>query len=215
MTDDEIERHLADALSPADVQPPADRVAALRARAEQARTARTDPAATDPAPVPLTPARRNRLLLALAAGVALLAAAGALGAAMTSGPEGSEQDLLARGVPEFTADLAGDGAQVSVDGSRAPEGRIVVLESDTLPILPLGEYYELWFVGPTDSPETPDRVSAGTFHPDYDDGLTLVVLHAAVDPDLFPELEITAEVADGDPAPSDDVVLRGPLEPTG
>lgn len=165
--------------------------------------------------MPLTPARRNRLLLALAAGVALLASAGALGAVLTSGPEGSEQDLLARGVPEFTADLAGDGAQVSVDGSRAPEGRIVVLESDTLPILPLGEYYELWFVGPTDSPESPDRISAGTFHPDYDDGYTLVVLHAAVDPGLFPQLEITAEVADGDPAPSDDVVLRGPLEPTG
>lgn len=227
MKDDDFERSLAEALTPTSVEPPADRVAALRARAEQARAeqaeagqvqgeqARAGRPGAPPRDQPLPPTqdRRPRLLLALAAGVALLVAAGAVGAAVTSGPEGSEQDLLARGVPEFAATLSDGGAEVVVDGSRAPEGRIVVLESDTLPMLPLGQYYELWFVGPDDTPGAPDRVSAGTFHPDYDDGTTLVVLHAAVDPTLFPSLEITREVGDGDPAPSSDVVLDGPLEP--
>lgn len=208
MTDDELETRLGDALAPPRQEPSAERVAALRARAEQARA---EQARTEQAPVP-TGRPRGRSLLALAAVTALLVAAGALGARLASGPAGSEQDLLARGEPEFRASLAREEVQVTLDGSRAPEGRIVVLESDTLPVLPLGEYYELWFVGPEDSPASPDRVSAGTFHPDYDDGRTLVVLHAAVDPDLFGEVEITAEVADGDPAPSEQVVLRGPLE---
>jgi len=45
-------------------------------------------------------------------------------------------------------------------------GRVIEFRSDDLAILPKGEYYELWFVGPGDSRRKSNRISAGTFHPD-------------------------------------------------
>lgn len=206
MNDDDLERELRDALAPPPAQPPADRVAALRARAELARAARGQGAPPSARPSPARP--RSRTLLGLAAGVALLGAGTVAGLAL-SGSDGD--DVLARGTPEFAAELSEGGVEVDIDGSAAPEGRIVVLESTTLPVLPVGDYYELWFVGADDAPGEPDRISAGTFHPD-EDGRTRVVLHAAVDPALYPEIEITAETADGDPAPSDVVLLDGQVQ---
>ena len=91
-------------------------------------------------------------------------------------------------------------------------GRIVTFRSDDLPILPKGEYYEVWFVGPGDRPERPNRISAGTFHPD-EQGRTAVELTAAVDPTKYPELSVTAEPADGDPSPNGTEVLRAPIRP--
>ncbi|WP_336923489.1 anti-sigma factor [Aquipuribacter sp. SD81] len=202
MNDDELERTLADALAPAPAAPSPERVAALRAAVEARRPGRR-PAAWSSVP------RRTRGVLALAAAAAVLVAAGAVGAALSD-----DDDVLARGEPEFTALLEADGgAVVDLSGALAPEGRIVEVDSEDLPELPRGEYYELWFVGPDDDlPGGPaDRVSAGTFHPPYGGGPTYVVLHAAVDPALFPEAEITREVADGDPAPSRDVVARSGL----
>lgn len=236
MTDDKLERQLAAALTPPSAVPTRDRVAELRARASRVRATRegatgddatlpgqpavdvpsldppsaTPPSATPPRSAPSD--RGSRRLFALVAGIALLGAGTAVGTAVGDRTGDDEADLLARGTPEFEAFLSGSGVTVAVDGSAAPEGRIVVLESETLPMLPVGEFYELWFVAPDDTVEQPNRISAGTFHPSYDDGDTLVVLHAAVDPGLFPELEITAEVDDGDPAPSTDTVLRGPVD---
>lgn len=213
MNDEEISRQLGDVLVEPMAEPPPERVAALRARVAQARDDLRSAASSGAAPAPVDGRAdprptRSRTWLQLAAGLVVGAGLAGLLIGLT---DDDEADLLARGEPEFAAALSAGGVSVDVDGSAAPEGRIVVLQSETLPMLPTGEYYELWFVGPSDSPRSPDRVSAGTFHPD-DEGQTLVVLHAAVDPSLFPELEITAETADGDPAPSDDVVLRGPLE---
>ena len=62
--------------------------------------------------------------------------------------------------------------------------------------------------GPGDSPDAPNRISAGTFHPD-EKGRSRVALTAAVDPSKYPTLVGTAELRDGDPAPSDREVLRG------
>ena len=64
-------------------------------------------------------------------------------------------------------------------------GRVIDLDTEVLPILPTGEYYQLWFVGPGDSPASPDRISAGTFHPDPD-GRSDVQFAAAVNPELLP-----------------------------
>jgi len=97
------------------------------------------------------------------------------------------------------------GGSASVEVREIGIGRVIDLESDDLAILPKGEYYELWFVGPGDSPSDPNRISAGTFHPDVD-GNSDVELKAAVDPVLFPVIEITAEPADGDPVSSGNVV---------
>jgi hypothetical protein len=62
-----------------------------------------------------------------------------------------------------------------------------------------------------DTPESQNRILAGTFHPDTE-GKTDVVLTAAVDPRLYPILVITAEPGDGDPRPSDTEILRGELD---
>ena len=90
--------------------------------------------------------------------VALLAGAVVVGAVMGDGGE--------------TVEFA--GSMVGPDGERVADlrivatgiGRVVELDTDALPILPTGELYELWFVGPGDSLATPNRISAGTFHPD-------------------------------------------------
>ena len=86
-------------------------------------------------------------------------------------------------------------------------GRLISFRSDELPILPTGEYYELWFVGPGDSPETPNRISAGTFHPN-ERGRSRVEFTAAVDPAKYPILSVTAEPGDGNPARTGPEVLR-------
>lgn len=82
-----------------------------------------------------------------------------------------------------------------------------------LPILPKGEYYELWFLAPDDRPGSPDRVSAGTFHPDLN-GNTDVTFSAAVDPTIPTRVEVTAEPGNGNPQPSGKVVLRAKVGPS-
>lgn len=98
-------------------------------------------------------------------------------------------------------------ATASVEVRRTGIGRVVTFSSDTLPIRPKGDYYELWFVGPGDRPGRPNRISAGTFHPD-EDGRSFVRFAAAVDPKLYPTLVVTAEPGDGDPRPTGPEVLR-------
>ena len=141
--------------------------------------------------------------LALAAAVTVLLAGG----------------LLAGGLLDRTGDRAAvelEAVLTSPDGgleraqvvvARTGIGREISLRSDDLPILPKGEYYELWFVGPGDTPERPNRISAGTFHPD-ERGRSVVELTAAVDPALYPVLSVTAEPADGNPQRTGPEVLR-------
>jgi anti-sigma-K factor RskA len=98
-------------------------------------------------------------------------------------------------------------AVASVEVRRTGIGRVIAFESDSLPILPKGDYYELWFVGPGDRPGARNRISAGTFHPD-ENGRSRVDFSAAVDPALYPVLSVTAEPGDGDPSPTGPEVLR-------
>jgi hypothetical protein len=113
------------------------------------------------------------------------------------------------GVVEFSGPLlAPDGSiagQVTV--RRVDTGRVVRLASDTLPVLPAGAFYEVWFVGPGDTPGAPNRISAGTFHPDRN-GRSAVQLLAAVDPTRYPEIAVTAEQGDGEPRATGPDVLR-------
>jgi hypothetical protein len=91
--------------------------------------------------------------------------------------------------------------------ARTGIGRVIELDTDELPILPTGEYYEVWFVAPGENDGAANRISAGTFHPDPD-GRSSVRFAAAVDPAKFPTVEITAEPGDGNPAATGPVVLR-------
>jgi Anti-sigma-K factor rskA len=67
--------------------------------------------------------------------------------------------------------------------------------------------YELWFAAPGDTRRRPDRVSAGTFHPD-EAGRGTVRLLAAADPKRFPRLSVTLEPVDGNPRRTGPEVLR-------
>lgn len=145
--------------------------------------------------------RGARLAAAAAVAGVVLGGAAFLGARLLDADE--------PGTLEVQAVLAGDNGRIeaAAEVRKVDIGRIVEFRSDDLPILPTGEFYELWFVGPGDSPETPNRISAGTFHPD-EQGRSRVTLTAAVDPAKYPVLVVTAEPGDGDPAPSDVEVLR-------
>jgi Anti-sigma-K factor rskA len=143
--------------------------------------------------------RLGRPALALAGTAAMAAAA----VALVLGRGGATDDLELRTALESPT----GSASASVDVRKTGIGRVITFRSTTLPILPKGDYYELWFVGPGDTRSRPNRISAGTFHPD-EEGRSNVHFAAAVDPALYPMLSVTAEPGDGDPRPTGPEVLR-------
>ncbi len=201
----------------AQLAPPFEVPAGLAAGVLAAVAAADQPSGSDPGALEARPEptaeggapRRRRLAWPRLAGLGLAGAA-ALAAAVVIGLQLGDQDPTRSEAPPIelagtltTPDGAGGGELVV---SLLASGRRVSFESETLPILPKGEFYEVWFVGPGDAPARPNRISAGTFHPD-EQGLTDVTLHAAVDPALFPRVEITAEPGDGSPAVDGELVL--------
>lgn len=203
IADDDLLGDLASALTPDARTAPPERIAALRAAARN-RVPAADQVST------VGPRLASRLLrIAVAAAVA--AAAFALGGVVLD-RGGAGDDLLAGGVVEFETTLtASDSpARATVTGIRTGIGRVVQLRTDDLPILPTGELYELWFVGPGDTRSDPNRISAGTFHPD-EQGRSHVDLTAAANPAVYPELVITAEPGDGNPAATGPEVLRATI----
>ncbi len=200
--DGQLLDELRAALAPEPRTPDAVRVAALR----DAVSAR---AATTPTPMhSRPPATRWWLVPVLAAG-----SAAAVVAAFLAGGIVIDDDAPAAEA-EFAATLVGpegSDATASVTGTEIGIGRVIRLETDDLPILPKGELYQVWFVGAGDTPERPNRISAGTFHPDLE-GRSEATFTAAVDPTIYPTISVTAEPGDGDPQPSDVEVLRADVE---
>jgi hypothetical protein len=196
--DRELLTRLAHALDTAPASPAPDRIAALRTEAEWHRrvSAGTAPRRHRPR---LTP------WLAAAAAVAALTA----GVTITQ-HLGSDETVA--GTVEYNGPMVGAGGEpvAELRVVAAGIGRVIELDTDALPILPRGEYYELWFVAPDDTAGAPHRISAGTFHPDPA-GRSDVRFVAAVDPTLFPVVEVTAEPGARDPAPNGRVVLRTTL----
>lgn len=201
-TDEELLEMLARALAPADRAPGADRVAAL-----QAAVARQTEAASSRLPEP----NRIRLLrrAPMLAAAAAVAVAFLVGATLAERRENPDQAISVEFEVALRSPAGGPAADVV--GIKTGIGRIVHLRSDSLPILPTGEYYEIWFVGPGDTPARPNRISAGTFHPD-EQGRSEVELTAAVDPAKYEELSVTAEPGDGNPLPNGPEVLRARLQ---
>lgn len=194
--DDELAERLRVALELPHREPSAERVAALRAQAAAAHPGTS---------VRALSSERRPTLVRWAAAAAVVIALLVSGVALAvAGRDRSADDV------EFAGALVGPGAEATATVRRTAIGRVVHLETDELQILPTGEFYEVWFASANDSPERPDRISAGTFHPDAQ-GRTDVQLAAAVDPALFPVLLVTAEPGDGDPAPSGPEVLRAVL----
>lgn len=167
-----------------------------------------------PAPTPEPKPRRSWFRMPrLLPGLSMAAAAVAVVViAVLAGIQfGEDEDggLGQKGEIELVANLQGPGnEQAGLTVTKLATGREIQFETTTLPILPTGEFYELWFVGPGDSPKNRNRISAGTFHPD-ENGNTNVLLHAAVDPAKLPRVEVTAEPrADDDPDSLGPVVLH-------
>ncbi len=151
---------------------------------------------------PVRPPRRSWRWPTVAVGVGAAAAAAALVLAVGIGSRPGELELQA-----VLSAPSGSAASASVDVRETGIGRVIAFRSESLPILPKGDYYELWFVGPGDRPGRRNRISAGTFHPD-EEGRSHVRFAAAVDPATFPVLSVTAEPGDGDPRPTGPEVLR-------
>lgn len=187
-----LSRAIRDAIIP--TAPPA----ALEARV-------LDAVAREAEPAPRRPRGLARLwrprLVPVLAGAAAAVAAVVLGVSLLqgNGPGALELRTVLRAP-------SGQGS-ASIEVRKTGIGRVVTLESDTLPILPKRDYYELWFVGPGDRPGHRNRISAGTFHPD-EHGRSVVRFAAAVDPKIYPMLVVTAEPGDGDPRPTGPEVLR-------
>jgi Anti-sigma-K factor rskA len=195
--DAELVDLLVRVLDEAPPQPAAGRVAALRALAEAARQESLRPRR-----------RRSAWLAAAAVGVGVL---GGFSAGRLLGGDGSSP--TASGETEYEGVLyapSGEPAAARLTVVRTGIGRVVELDTEVLPILPAGELYEVWFVGPAGEGQAAPRISAGTFHPDPD-GRSRVRLAAAVDPARYPTVEVTAEPGDGDPAATGPVVLRTTL----
>lgn len=205
--DDDILDQLGAALRPEPRPLEDDRVRALRAAVAER--------ASGGAPTKATPLRGlSRRAIGPVVGVAAAVGAFVLGGTLLRGSdEPAREDLLAGATVEFETSLrAPEGdATAEVTGVLTGIGRIVQLRTDELAILPKGEFYEVWFIGPGDTPRSPNRISAGTFHPD-EQGRSRVDLTAAVNPELYPELSVTAEPGDGDPLPTGPEVLRADIE---
>ncbi len=152
--------------------------------------------------------RRWRTPLAAAA-VALFALALGFGGGRLLRQDPPDPEPIIEYAGPLTAPDGSVGAEVTVE--KVGIGRVITFDSETLPILPVGELYQVWFVGPDDAPGAPQRISAGTFHPDSD-GRSSVQLVAAVDPASYPRIVVTAEPAGGDPAPNGPEVLRATIE---
>jgi anti-sigma-K factor RskA len=141
---------------------------------------------------------RRRPLLRLAAVAAALVVALVGGVVVSQlGDRGQVVELAAAPghAGRATAELrqAGDGVQVDmeVSGLAPNQG---------------GSVYECWFVGPGDTVERPNRVSAGTFRVGADGRATLR-LHSAADLRRFPVMGVTLENDGGDPRRTGDKIL--------
>ena len=182
-------------------QPPAD----LQAKTFMAIEREAGSRVMAPAP-PARPVRRRRRF-ALRIAFAGLAAVAVVAAGLAGVRYGEQRQP---GTSEVDTALVapGGGEAGSALVTATGIGRLVKIESDSLPVLDNdAEFYEAWFVAPGDTPEEQNRVSAGTFHPD-EQGKTSVRLTAAVVPANYPVLSVTREPRDGDPRPTGREVLR-------
>jgi hypothetical protein len=130
----------------------------------------------------------------------LAAAAVVLVAALSSGG-GSP-------APEFSAAVSGTalapGAKGTATLTKTTSGWRIQLSASGLPRLANGRYYQAWLKSPSGI-----LVPVGTFNE-----ARRVTLWAGVAPSAFPELTITRQSANGNPASSGERVLAGAVHST-
>jgi anti-sigma-K factor RskA len=148
-----------------------------------------------------TPARsRSRWRLLIPAAAALLVV-GVLGVGLLWANLGDSSS----GLP-LTATALAPGASGVVRGEPAGENIRIELEVQGLPELGEDEYYEMWYAREDDG----GRISCGAFRT-APEGKTIVNFTTPLNAREYPEIEITREPDDGDPASSGEAVLEGDL----
>jgi anti-sigma-K factor RskA len=149
--------------------------------------------------------RRRRLRLALTAVAACLVLVVAFVGGYTLSRVGPFAD---RGrVIEFAlAAPDGGAARATAKVRQVGDGLAITMEVSGLAPNPPGSVYECWYVGPGDSLERPNRVSAGTFTVGAD-GRASLRMHSAADLQRYPAMGVTLERDRGNPARTGDKVL--------
>jgi anti-sigma-K factor RskA len=145
--------------------------------------------------------RRRRLGWRLPIAVGAVTAAAAAVAAVAVVVPGDRGDRFA------LESVRGEAVDVAATVQVTDVGREVTLDISRLRDPRPKGLYELWFVAPDDTRRRPNRISAGTFHPDAD-GTGRVRLLAAADPQRYPRLSVTLEPNDGNPRWTGKEVLR-------
>jgi anti-sigma-K factor RskA len=105
----------------------------------------------------------------------------------------------------LSATSAAPQAGGELRGEQIGDNLKVELDTWGLPEPEDGGYYEMWYANAAG-----ERISCGTFSA-TPDGVATVSMSAPVSAVAYPEVEITQESDDGDPASSGKVVLKGSL----
>jgi hypothetical protein len=140
-------------------------------------------------------------LVAAATAAAALVIVGAVVAGTPSLSSRSDR----REVALVGTDLA-PGATAEAIVHATASGYAVTLDIDGLPPAPPRSYYEAWVKGPRGA------VAIGTFHL-RSEGDWPIELWTGVDPADYPEITVTLEPEDGDPASSGRTVLSSGADP--
>jgi hypothetical protein len=144
--------------------------------------------------------RRGSWTVVGAAAAVVLALVGAVAGVVRFSPSdtGGRTELAMVGT-----DLA-PGARAEATRRPTPSGCAVTLRIEELDPAPTGSYYQAWVRGPRGT------VPIGTFHlRDVQEGDDEpIALWSGVDPAAYPEITVTLEPEDGDPASSGRTVLR-------
>jgi anti-sigma-K factor RskA len=148
-------------------------------------------------------ARRLRIVVAAAA-AALVVVVAFIGGVLLSqtGPLAERGPVIAFTLTAADGGLARGTAEVRELGN----GLEIRMKVSGLAPNPPGTVYECWYVGPGDTLERPNRVSAGTFIVG-DDGRASLRMHSAADLRRYPAMGVTLERDSGNPARTGDKVL--------
>jgi anti-sigma-K factor RskA len=149
--------------------------------------------------------RRRQLLRVVAGAVAVVALVAVFVGGVVLSQVGPFAD---RGRVVAFALTATDGgsARASATVREVPDGLDIEMEVTGLAPNPPGSVYECWYVGPGDTLERPNRVSAGTFSVGAD-GRASLRMHSAADLRRYPAMGVTLERDGGNPARTGDKVL--------
>jgi anti-sigma-K factor RskA len=145
--------------------------------------------------------RRRGPLLRLAAVAAALVVAlvGGVVVSQLGGGRGEVIELALSAQP-------GKTGRATVELRREADGVAVDMEVSGLAPNPPGSVYECWFVGPGDTLQQPNRVSAGTFTVGSG-GRASLHMHSAADLRRFPVMGVTLETDAGNPVRTGEKIL--------